>query len=35
MTISNICIVRTLGKNLEVRPWTLTSEVNMGLANPG
>jgi hypothetical protein len=34
-TISSICVMRTLGRCLVVRPWPFTSEVNTGLANPG
>jgi hypothetical protein len=35
LTISSICVMRTLGRSLIVRPWPFTSEVNTGLANPG
>jgi hypothetical protein len=35
LTISNICVMRTLGRSLVVKPWPFTSEVNTDLANPG
>jgi hypothetical protein len=35
LTISSICVMRTLGRSLVVRPRPFTSEVNTSLANPG
>jgi hypothetical protein len=35
LTISNICVMRTLGRSLVMRPWPFALEVNTGLANPG
>jgi hypothetical protein len=35
LAISNICIMRTLGKSLLERPRPFTLEENTGLINPG